>query len=571
MYIQPNSTIKLLKDVPLDASYDHTIFFGTPQEQVTYFNNFVKYTFTNQTYQRLNKGWFKIEIPADDIYDCNYVMYQNTSYGNKWFYAFIRTIEYINDNVSKVQYEIDVMQTWDFDYQLGQCFIERQHSKTDDIGDNLIPEPVGLGEEMYADSQDLLKYDFQQINTRELCVVVAAPFNKGGTSESGGKASNLYSGVKYNIFVNTQSQTIIQQLNSFLNSILGASKADQIVTMFYYFKDFAVQSGTQETPIEGVHNETVYVTKDYNGFKNDYTDGNEQYYVPRNKKLFTAPYNYFTITSFDGHQQDYCYEFFHYNSNGCPFNITGGLSCTPAIAFVPLDYMGYGSLSTSKNFDYAFWYTSFPKIAWNSDGFVAWLAQTGVALGAKVAGDYIASGGLMALSNNMIASGYNDVIMNGSSGKGGYGVLDPVGASGELMPMQNTQVPLNFSVGNIMASGALAALKGNRTNGTNSFSPNWYCNNIRVSAVKKKIRKDWAKRIDQYFDMFGYAQNVVEVPQQMTRTNWTYTKTLGCVLATANLPSDDARKICSIYDRGITFWDKNATVGDYTQANNPII
>ena len=73
MYIQPNSTVKLLKDVPLDASEDHTIYFATATEQLNYFNSYVKtgMTFTKQYYQRHSKNSLKLEVLADNVYDCN--------------------------------------------------------------------------------------------------------------------------------------------------------------------------------------------------------------------------------------------------------------------------------------------------------------------------------------------------------------------------------------------------------------------------------------------------------------------------------------------------------------------
>ena len=145
MYIEPNTIIKILKNCPLDTTYDHTIFFDTQENQTAYFNGLVKYTLNNQTYQRVNKNRMRVQYKADDLYDCNYIMFQNTSYGNKWFYAFIKSVEYINNITSEIEYEIDVMQTWFFDYTLGQCFVEREHSATDNIGDNLVPENLEQG------------------------------------------------------------------------------------------------------------------------------------------------------------------------------------------------------------------------------------------------------------------------------------------------------------------------------------------------------------------------------------------------------------------------------------------
>ena len=69
-------------------------------------------------------------------------MFQNTSFGIKWFYAFITNVEYINNETSEITIEIDVMQTWHFDYTVNQCFVEREMAATDDIGGNLVPETL---------------------------------------------------------------------------------------------------------------------------------------------------------------------------------------------------------------------------------------------------------------------------------------------------------------------------------------------------------------------------------------------------------------------------------------------
>ena len=62
----------------------------------------------------------------DDLIGYNYVMYQNTHYSNKWFYAFITGMEYLNDNTTKITIVTDPFQTWQFDITFKQCFVERE-------------------------------------------------------------------------------------------------------------------------------------------------------------------------------------------------------------------------------------------------------------------------------------------------------------------------------------------------------------------------------------------------------------------------------------------------------------
>ena len=131
MEIMPNTVIKVLKNVPLRSDYQDTLYFGSSTEQANYFSSCTKYTFQKNTYQRVNRGKIRINRVADDLYDCNYVMFQNSSFGHKWFYGFIESVEYINNAVSEVTYKLDCIQTWFFDMKINQCFVEREHSVTD--------------------------------------------------------------------------------------------------------------------------------------------------------------------------------------------------------------------------------------------------------------------------------------------------------------------------------------------------------------------------------------------------------------------------------------------------------
>lgn len=159
MYITPNSNIILLKGVPLDNSYNDTIYFASAAAQLAWFEAIPaarKQTFSNYTYQRVGSDAIKVGVSPDTIYSYNYMMFKNTAYGNKWFYAFITSIDYVNDNTALVHYEIDVIQTWFFDVTLDPCYVEREHSDTDNIGDNVLPEPLNITE--YTESIERPKY-----------------------------------------------------------------------------------------------------------------------------------------------------------------------------------------------------------------------------------------------------------------------------------------------------------------------------------------------------------------------------------------------------------------------------
>lgn len=176
MYVNPDGIIKLLSGVPLDSTYDHTIFFDTIEQQTNFFvnGNYRKYSFQKVSYTRVNSGVIRVEMLADNLYDCNYIAFQNSSFGSKWFYAFIKRINYINNAVSEIEFEIDVLQTWHFDYTLNECFIERQHALDDTFGKNTLPENLEIGDYIYETPEG----GAIDAHFTDYSIIVAASFDK---------------------------------------------------------------------------------------------------------------------------------------------------------------------------------------------------------------------------------------------------------------------------------------------------------------------------------------------------------------------------------------------------------
>ena len=190
MYIEPSTNIRLLSNVPLDNTYEHTIYFSNLTQQYNYFAGLTKHNLTNYTYQRVQRGTSRVQKPAEQCYDCNYMMFQNASYGNKWFYAFITGVEYINNETCEISFELDVMQTWFFEHTPQECFVEREHSATDAIGDNILDEGLNLGK------YELTKFERSGFFD-EWCVLIQSPYSpKDGTSDQVEYTpSHIYNGV----------------------------------------------------------------------------------------------------------------------------------------------------------------------------------------------------------------------------------------------------------------------------------------------------------------------------------------------------------------------------------------
>lgn len=505
MYIAPNTTIRMLKDVPLDNTYRNTIYFTTAAKQTSYFVGKSKYTFADQSYQRVNKGVIRLARKADDLYDCNYLMFQNTSYGNKWFYAFVTAVEYVNNETSEITFEIDVMQTWHFDYTVNMSFVEREMSVTDNPGDNLVPENLEIGDYVYKDLGLTSLFDMYQ-------VVIAATFDKNMNDASGGIYGGVYSGLEYNVFTTWQSAS------QFIADATEQNKVDGIVSIFML-------------PIAFCYDHQTTIPEAYN-IERDKHLSDIDGYIPKNNKLFTYPYNLLYVTNNEGGAANYAFEYF--NSEKCNFNVSGAMCCTPECMCTPLNYKG-----VEKNYNEKLVIGNFPQCAFTVDTFKAWVAQN---------------------QNQLALSAINAIGTTVAGGAAMYASGGMVGAGTALSGIQQ--------IGNLVATvGDKSTLPPHARGGGGSIIN--MANQIKgFQFYYAYIRAEFARIIDNYFNTYGYATHRVKVPNRVIRPHWNYVKTVNVSL-TGSVPADDMAKLRNIYDSGVTFWRNGDEVGNYALDNRP--
>lgn len=155
MAITPQTNIRLLK-CPLNMNNKHQLTFRDKYAQEAYFKSLPYIEEDECSYQR-KENIIRFPAHIDDIIEFNYVMYKNENYTDKWFYAYIINMEYKADNLTLITIGTDVWQTWQFDLNFKQSFIEREHiSKIDDTQyKNLEPENVEIGEPISVNVRNL--------------------------------------------------------------------------------------------------------------------------------------------------------------------------------------------------------------------------------------------------------------------------------------------------------------------------------------------------------------------------------------------------------------------------------
>ena len=534
MYIQPNTDIRILQNCPLDTTYKHTIYFTSYSEQETYFKSLTKYNLTEQTYQRVTNGKMRVAVKPELLYNCNYLMFKNSAFGDKWFYAFINSVEYVNNVTSLVEFEIDVMQTWFFEFKLGMCFVEREHSETDNVGENLVDEKLNFGEYVY---ENHTTFEVNDLTLENLSVVIMynpAIFDPVASLESAKDlvyTENLYSGVYQGVrFLaipavreNVKLIGPIISATDFLNSG-GFISAFIMPTMFLPDRTEGAWDGTEFNKMVGA--EVSRPTR-FGG------------YTPKNNKLFTYPYTSAYLTSMRGAGNDFAFEHFQTGDGRATFFAEGMLSANPSVIAYPFGYKG-----VAQYLEGAVSISNYPICTWGSSGVTEWLNNN--------------------LFSSLINIGGSAVKMIGSSGASAVSGDTP------------TSTAINSAIGLVKSPFEPGNVHGGVTG--DILIGNIYGRNIHI--MIKRITEEYAKVIDEYFSMYGYATNRVKIPNRSSRPYWNYVKTIGCTnvgsipsenggyTLTTSIPSSDMKKICSVYDNGITFWKKGEYVGNYSLDNS---
>ncbi len=531
-YIAPNSTIKLLQDVPLDNTYNHTIYFASKQAQSDYFAGKVLRTFNEHSYVRINRGRIRLQTYTENVYTCNYLMFQNTAFGDKWFYAFIKSCEYVNNITTEFEFEIDVMQTWMFDYTLGECFVEREHAITDSPGDNLQPEPVACGEYVFNN------YDVAFNLSSDMGVVIAIVDTGDDGKFQGATIDGVFCGTLMFGMRSNNVAGILDKLNEY------SAKPDSVISIYtcpWYFIGGGTAYDGVALHAKGYATSPPSVT--YSISTGSALDG----YVPHNKKLLTYPYTFLHVDNSCGDSLALRYEF-----GDIPGQIS--LECLgtvtqPVQAILrPFYYKGSGvnTLNTET-----LTLSNFPLCSWGVDSYQAFIAQNDMPMKVDIVQGVTSTLGRAATGALFGASGGLAGVAVGALGNAIGGAVNTINSITDNMTSE------------YQASIKADVLKGNVSSGNINVSHgkhNFYAG--RVSIVQEQARK-----FDEFFSMFGYATNKVKIPNTHHRAHWNFVKTKGCV-AKGSIPADDMAKICHIYDNGLTFWNNGDEVGNYTLDND---
>ena len=511
-----SSKIIIAKNIKLDKEYKEVLNYSE-SDMLTLINSKKVAESNNYSFIR-ETGTISVAFSYSDCLQCNYMAFQNPDYSNKWFFAFIDDVKYINNNTVQIEYTIDVWSTWFSKLTVSSAFVIREHVNNDTVGLHTLPENVETGE--------YITYNSNEIYNNNCTIVIATTFLPSSASTgqdvSGSFAFGIFSGAKLYAMYDYASAT------TFINWCAGNGKLDSIQYIFMV-PDWILRRSewapfTDWVDINGFLDATVINTDlQVPTTLNSYT--------PKNKKLLCYPYSYFAISNNAGGNMIIKYE--DLNIGATTFRIKTQGTVTPGCSIKT--YVEQ-NLEGVTNYDVGLTGAKYPICSWSGDVFTNWLTQNGVNIAVDVAGSLL-NMGMSAMS------------------------LNPQGVASSTMGIAQTVASV------YQHSLAPDPVKGNVNSGDVAFTTD---NNVMTYAYRG-IKEEYARVIDSYFTRYGYKINQNKIPNITGRRYWNFIQIANSdTLGYGEIPQKFMDEINRIARSGVTIWHSHDNLGDYT-LNNIII
>lgn len=522
----PSTNLRLL-NVPFSSDGLDTIYFGSLAEQQEYFNSKVKVNCGNEFNYIKKDRYIVVDGNPEQLFMVNYVMYMNENYSNKWFYAFVTHMEWASNNSTRLYIRTDPIQTWLFELNLYESFIVRQHSESDNVGDNIQPEPFSVSRTKYQRAG--------YIDFTPDWIQIYATCTKDGSSVNGGFNGGIYSGAAQ-IFFDSVSP------NNTLSDYVANGVADGVCRI-----QQAASLGDSAGP-------PVSKTFAYQRHPDNVCG-----YVPKNKKLLSGAFCHGFVSG-GGHNFEFVPEFC--NGDNCNLKVLQDYT-SGSLYFYLANYglvdggvdnvmLGFSIVIPESSWAYNKYKNDYNLHSTSNSQMVDRLTNRrnyNMARNAAVAGASAAD----------IAASYIPTVGDGSIANDVINMMDSANAIGETVMGYDEITQELTAIGedyNAPATGNLAT--------SNPF----------VAAKECKVMYGWivpdsrfAKSYDDFLTVYGYAQNKYAVPNLHARKAFTYIK-VSELHAGGELPDSDMMLIKSLFAKGLYFWAVDATIGDFSQDNS---
>ena len=602
------SILQLLNVNELNNTYEHSIDFPDLATQTKYFEDRVNTSIDlpedDYVYIRENRT-IEVDKNKQDLLGVNYLRFNN---GSKWWYAFIVSKTYINESVTSLEFEVDPIQTFMFDYEIRESYVSREHQDRFNLDKtpkfNIRDESLEMGSD-YIKTGEISINDSPIDNVRvSACLVVSTkPIETGGTMLQGvqGPTNSLPDPLKYYIIpiINRPSQAFkVGSANGLTASALNGdiagrddygssdltnqlTKYANIISMSilpYFPFDYTLEesNGTYTFNASGLTKVTCWYKPtgllDENAdqrvifaLSNDtlkdflqYVDIKSMLNIPTpsftnqtardmkyETKLYTHPYQYVTLDDDQIEPLVLKPQYFGNLYTRLKFNQAIGVN--PIVKYYVEDYKGdTGNDTTLIN-------NTLNDLTVASSKLSDYLAQNKASATTGLAVNTALDIGIAGLRTGIGIAGGNPFAISNA-------VSDVKGIATRLLNE-------NFKRQDLAQGSLNFKAKGN-----NIYAyVQQYGRNTGVKVRKYSISENFKSFVYNYFYHFGYATNDFKIPDVKSRYYFNYIQ-IPDVNIKSKIDNEYIQKIKSIYNNGITFWhyrDESTWLGvdDYTYEN----
>lgn len=557
------SKIIIAQGIKLDNDYKNVLSY-TQQEMLDLVNsNDHKLAIaTDYSFIRQEKNMVQVGFAYSTVCNANYMAFQNKDYNNRWFFAFIRDVEYVNDRTVNIIFDIDVWSTFYGDLSIMKCFVEREHVNNDTIGLHTVPENISTGDMVCISettdasiSSDLLDYwvgvysDWLPIDS--------------GTWAWTKKSGYQFDGITaYNRNVSGHALLLFKLKKRASDQIDWSTHVPDLTDLKDFIATCNIDGHIEDLKDIFILPNGLFGSGDYSErvVERDVPDAQPvflrtfKYYIasqsltaktwnvtiPKvhsfdginiaNNKCYCYPYNYLLVSNNQGSQNIFKYEFFG-DQNNATFKTELGASIGCSGRTIPTNYLG-----VAENNDESIGLGKFPTCGWTADSYTNYLTEQAINLPQKMVG---ASAGI-----GLATATYGPIA--GLIGVAG----NVIGALGQFYP---------------------ESLKPNIEGSGNTADVVFATDNNTFTYKCMRSKKEDIEIVDRYFSRYGYKINETKTPNLTGRTYWNYIKIGGNDrFASGNIQTKFLDTINEIAQKGTTIWHSHDNIGNF-DLNNTIV
>lgn len=584
------TNIRIISGVPFQKDYKHTRWFDSLSQQTSYFlSKNVVHSVSDSAYQKV-EGKFVIRANKhiDQLWNANYIMFQNADYNNKWFYAFVDRLEFINNGLTLVHFTIDVFQTWMFNIDFKPSFVAREHRPLWNSDGTPIVNTVDEGLNYGTEYDNVYTYQYYPNGGfKWLVIVTKVPLenddNKPDPNVIGTPQPLCYYIIPFrdddtvpNVSLNSELEFVTKPTDVLKRIYEDENAVNNVVSLYVTdytgiptsyqggstpiisFNDsdsdldfVVLTSGSSNYQLIRVNNVKLFKPMTQEVLPNKYQMFNDV----SESKLLMYPYTVTVIDDFRGNRIELKNEYL--NTKELNLTIKGSLGT---------------SNKTSINFPE---YNQSPndgqKLATSNESALLNNNPNDI----PIMNDYLTA--YLQGNRNSIVNQVNSIVFNGITGmfSNGISALSSAAtrnvaglgqsAMAGVSTFGNTQLQLEGVMAKQQDISNIPPQISKMGNNTAYEYGNGYTG---VFVIQKQIKAEYRKKLSDYFKMFGYKLNEVKIPNFHTRQNWNYVQTESCVI-TGNINNQDLLEIKNIFDSGITLWHTD-DIGNYSLSNGVI-